>query len=72
MIGLKHEDDSFNADEQMRQKKRRISIIELSKKNLIDKNDEQLKKKIMRMDALLKVKYAQGNKNFDEIILLRA
>jgi len=42
----------------MRQKKRRVSITELSYKNLIDNNDEQLKKKIMRMDALLKVKYA--------------
>lgn len=39
LVGLKHEDDSFNADEQTRQKKRRTSITELAYKNLIDRED---------------------------------
>jgi len=63
MVGLKHEDDSFNADDQSKQQKRRNSLTELNYKNLIDKKDEQLKKKIMRMDALLRVKYSAGKHN---------
>jgi len=63
MVGLKHEDDSFNAEEQAKQVKRRNSLTELKCKNLIDKTDEQLKKKIMRMDALLRVKFAAGKHN---------
>lgn len=52
----------------MRQIKRRISITELTFKNLIDKQDEHLQKKIMRMDALLRVKYKDCKNLFLERI----
>ncbi|KAL4459943.1 hypothetical protein ABPG74_003469 [Tetrahymena malaccensis] len=65
LVGLKHEDDLFNADEQARQKKRRLSITELSYKNCVDKTDEELQKKIRRMDALIRVKYKDQQKKKD-------
>ena len=52
-MGLTHEDDSFNAEEQMEMKKKREDIDELVHKKYVNHNDEGLKKRIARNEGML-------------------
>ena len=53
LLGLTHDEDSFNADEHFQYKKRRDSLTFLNENSHIDKHDQALVKKLSRTDAIL-------------------
>lgn len=57
LLGLIHEDDSFNADEHFQYKKRRDSVTFLKENNYIDRIDQTLQKKLNRTEAILKINF---------------
>ena len=58
-IGLTHEDDSFNAEEQLNKPKYRENIDDLVKKSYVDKEDEELKRRIARNEGMLIINNGQ-------------
>ncbi len=65
IIGITHEDDSFNADELLIHRKKHDDIEVL--KNFIDETDAALLKKISRMEGMIKIKFDPKDKRIDKL-----
>ena len=56
LLGITNEDDEFDAEDHLHLKKRRHSIRDLVRNNMILDNDEMLNNRIGRQRVLLKIK----------------